>query len=669
MRNKLKFALLALCVAVTFVGPAIAATINDTAALTGYTPYNIAYEIYNNGLGINADVVPVYIHNTAAIGSAESKNLRVFNGKVNLSGQNVFLLSLGSNITFTGPGCTAGLVAGTTYIVGESTAGAVPSEVISLQIYDGPTFCTRNNLLGTGSPFNVTTGAISYISTGMGTVNVNTGIATTNLFNALNFNVDPNLNPTCTFHPVVQLAFISANETSNQTPILIITQQFTGSQVSTALNAELNTDTDFTTFKLGSGPNVVDANNILTTNPAAFTINNLQAANPTRWKAWVASTNTGSYSFQLNSINPEPPVTITASDNGFSSNCSVNGTSTVWACGQTGQLISNFTSPPGFTRIGIHANGTDQMNPTIWSITNATITISGGTVQTACFAPSGTMGGITGTYTSYTLAATKGGLGSGTISASRLSCENTGCSGRYGYNTMVDVTATPSAGSSLAIWAGCDSVVGNTCTVTMTSDKSVRAIFTLSPPPPNPFTDVPSTYWAYAYIMAIYNAGYTTGSGVGTFLPEETVTREQMAAFIVRAADGEPPTDYCSAGPPFPDCSTDSWSCKYIKRLSELGLTTGYGTTGLYMPSLDVTRAQMAAFIERAVEGEPPPNYCSSGSPFSDVITSEWSCVYIKRLYELGIITGYGDGRYGPEDLLTRAQMAVFLGRAFLGME
>ncbi len=87
------------------------------------------------------------------------------------------------------------------------------------------------------------------------------------------------------------------------------------------------------------------------------------------------------------------------------------------------------------------------------------------------------------------------------------------------------------------------------------------------------------------------------------------------------------------------------------------------------MPSLDVTRAQMAAFIERAVEGEPPPNYCSSGSPFSDVITSEWSCVYIKRLYELGIITGYGDGRYGPEDLLTRAQMAVFLGRAFLGME
>jgi hypothetical protein len=46
-----------------------------------------------------------------------------------------------------------------------------------------------------------------------------------------------------------------------------------------------------------------------------------------------------------------------------------------------------------------------------------------------------------------------------------------------------------------------------------------------------------------------------------------------------------------------------------------------------------------------------------------------WSCRYIKRLKELGITTGYGDGRYGPYDLVTRAQMAAFLARAFLGMQ
>ena len=187
--------------------------------------------------------------------------------------------------------------------------------------------------------------------------------------------------------------------------------------------------------------------------------------------------------------------------------------------------------------------------------------------------------------------------------------------------------------------------------------------------PVSPFGDVSEDYWAYDHIMSILNRGYTTGTGAGTFSPESSVTREQMAAFIVRAVEGEPASDYCSTSVPFPDCTSDSWSCKYIKRLYELGLTTGYGTTGYFMPSYAVTREQMAAFLIRAIEGNPASNYCDSGSPFTDVTAADWSCIYIKRLYELGITTGYGDGTYGPYDLVTRAQMAVFLGRAFLGME
>jgi hypothetical protein len=185
----------------------------------------------------------------------------------------------------------------------------------------------------------------------------------------------------------------------------------------------------------------------------------------------------------------------------------------------------------------------------------------------------------------------------------------------------------------------------------------------------SPFNDVATNYWAYDYIMTIYNKGYTTGYSAGIFAPELNVNREQMAAFIIRAKEGEPDSNYCLSGIPFPDCSADSWSCKYIKRLFELGLTTGYGTTGYFMPAYNVSREQMAAFLVRAIEGEPAANYCDSGSPFTDVTATDWACKYIKRLYELGITTGYGNGLYGPLDLVTRAQMAVFLGRAFLGME
>ena len=108
--------------------------------------------------------------------------------------------------------------------------------------------------------------------------------------------------------------------------------------------------------------------------------------------------------------------------------------------------------------------------------------------------------------------------------------------------------------------------------------------------------------------------------------------------------------------------------CRYIKRLYELEITTGY-RDGTYGPQNNVSREEMATFLVRAVEGEPPTNYCDSGSLFLDVTPDMWSCRYIKRLKELGITTGYKDGTYGPYDLVTRAQMAAFLSRAFLGIQ
>ena len=184
------------------------------------------------------------------------------------------------------------------------------------------------------------------------------------------------------------------------------------------------------------------------------------------------------------------------------------------------------------------------------------------------------------------------------------------------------------------------------------------------------FSDVPAGYWAEDYINAIYNADITTGCSQNPlkYCPEDNVTREQMAAFIVRAVEGEPPVNYCTSGTSFPDVTSDMWSCRYIKRLKELGITTGY-QDGTYGPYDLVPREQMAAFVIRAVEGEPPENHCASGVPFPDVASDMWSCDYIKRLKELNITTGYGDGTYGPYDLVTRAQMAAFLARAFLGME
>jgi len=101
--------------------------------------------------------------------------------------------------------------------------------------------------------------------------------------------------------------------------------------------------------------------------------------------------------------------------------------------------------------------------------------------------------------------------------------------------------------------------------------------------------------------------------------------------------------------------------------LVELGITSGIGG-GLFDPEGTVTREQMAAFLTRALDEVPADGYCGTEGPFTDVPYGLWSCKYVKRLVELGITAGIGEGLYGPGNPVTRAQMAVFLARAFLGM-
>jgi len=183
------------------------------------------------------------------------------------------------------------------------------------------------------------------------------------------------------------------------------------------------------------------------------------------------------------------------------------------------------------------------------------------------------------------------------------------------------------------------------------------------------FYDIPVGYWAENYIRAIYKGGITAGCSQDylMYCPENGVTREQMAAFLIRSIETEPPMNYCDSGLPFADVTAEMWSCRFIKRLKELGISGGY-PDGRYGPYDLVSREQLAVFLVEAGEGSPPGNYCDSGAPFIDVTTDMWSCGYIKRLEELDLTTGYGDGRYGPYDAVTRAQIAVFLARSFFGM-
>ncbi len=118
----------------------------------------------------------------------------------------------------------------------------------------------------------------------------------------------------------------------------------------------------------------------------------------------------------------------------------------------------------------------------------------------------------------------------------------------------------------------------------------------------------------------------------------------------------------------FDDVPYDNWAHDYIETLAANGITSGCGA-GVFCPTDPVTRAQMAVFLERGINGGnfvPPP---ATGTAFADVGVGDFAAAFIEQLLTDGITAGCGDGNYCPNQLVTRAQMAVFLLRAKYGAE
>ncbi|MEO6193875.1 MAG: S-layer homology domain-containing protein [Thermoanaerobaculia bacterium] len=179
------------------------------------------------------------------------------------------------------------------------------------------------------------------------------------------------------------------------------------------------------------------------------------------------------------------------------------------------------------------------------------------------------------------------------------------------------------------------------------------------------FSDVPTSYAFFKYIQGLYASEITSGCAVGQFCPDSSITREQMAVFLVRGVHGATFVPPPATGI-FSDVPVASFYAPYIEQLYTDGITSGCGTSPLtYCPSSPVTRAQMAVFLLRSKHGSgyTPP---APAGIFSDV-PADFFRPYIEQLYNEAITSGCGTSPlvYCPTDPATRGQMAVFLIRTF----
>ena len=180
------------------------------------------------------------------------------------------------------------------------------------------------------------------------------------------------------------------------------------------------------------------------------------------------------------------------------------------------------------------------------------------------------------------------------------------------------------------------------------------------------FTDVPPTYWAWNFIERLYNAGITGGCSTAPLMycPEATVTRAQMAIFILRGMHGSAYVPPAATGTVFADVPLGAFAADWIEQFAAEGVTAGCGG-GNYCPDATITRAQMAIFLLRGEHGSAYIPPAATGAVFGDVPAGSFAADWIEQLAAEGITSGCGGGNYCPDSPVTRAEMAVFLVRAF----
>ena len=250
---------------------------------------------------------------------------------------------------------------------------------------------------------------------------------------------------------------------------------------------------------------------------------------------------------------------------------------------------------------------------------------------------------------------------------------------QYAYAPGLTNGSKSSAATSSATWATAATprMSGRTCTsrstwaATRTRSTPTRASRRRPPGPSGrrrtaagapkevPFGDVRTGDWFYPDLVQLFKAGVVQGAANLTFRPYVNVTRAQFAALLVRAFA---PDELATS--PAPDDhdhharSVDDHDHRHgaVGR----GGRDDHDVTTLAPPATTTTRQTTTTLGPTTTTTTRPP-----GAPFGDVPKTHWAYPEVTIAERLGLVEGVGDGgRFAPDALITRAQMATMIARA-----
>ncbi|QNK60218.1 S-layer homology domain-containing protein [Paenibacillus sp. PAMC21692] len=180
------------------------------------------------------------------------------------------------------------------------------------------------------------------------------------------------------------------------------------------------------------------------------------------------------------------------------------------------------------------------------------------------------------------------------------------------------------------------------------------------------FSDL-GNHWAKADIELLASKLIVNGVKEGIFAPDQTITRAEFSALLVRAL--ALPGDAASAAV-FTDVKGTAWYAGAVGAAVKAKLANGFDE-GTFRPNEPITREQMAVLVSKAIlaAGKSSPKTASL-APFSDQAKiSTWAKEAVGQSVEAGIVTGTDKGAFEPGANATRAQAAVMLKRLLQHVE
>lgn len=165
--------------------------------------------------------------------------------------------------------------------------------------------------------------------------------------------------------------------------------------------------------------------------------------------------------------------------------------------------------------------------------------------------------------------------------------------------------------------------------------------------------------WARDAVEILAGAGVIAGVDGKNYQPDRAITRAEMARILVQAL--ELPKE--EGGTTFGDVPESRWYTAYVAAASKAGLLKGY-EDGSFCPERNISREELAAVLARVLKLKDPSGPGVVYTDSSEV--SDWARNSVAAAFAAGLVSGYPDGTFKPKRDVTRAECAAMVYRALI---